>query len=78
MNIVILTHAFPPMKGGFSSYTYEVARNWILAGEEVQVATTVPPNEAAGFEAQVEARIVYLENKSHTVLENLSVFIKFL
>lgn len=78
MNIVILTHAFPPMKGGFSSYTYEIARNWILAGEEVKIVTTVPPDEAAGFEAQLKARIVYLENKSHTVPENLAVFIKFL
>lgn len=78
MKIFVLTHAFPPQKGGFSSYTYEITRNWLLAGAEVKIFSTVPPDGAAEVDAEMKPHVTYLETHSHTVPENFRVFLRFM
>lgn len=78
MKIFVLTHAFPPQKGGFSSYAYEIARHWIRAGIEVNVFSTVPPDDDDGFDAEMRPHVTYLETRSYTVPENFRVFVRFM
>jgi len=77
MRIAVLTDFFPPKKGGFSTYTYEIAKHWIIAGAEVFIVSTINAG-AYDYMPIPPKNIFYVEKKSQGYLHTLKAFGKFL
>ncbi|MCF7805436.1 MAG: glycosyltransferase family 4 protein [Candidatus Marinimicrobia bacterium] len=78
MEIAILTHAFPPMRGGFSRYTFEIFRHWVAQGIDAEVWTSVDFNDSPILnEAKLYSRVHYIQRNRDDTLGAFQVFRKF-
>ncbi len=79
MKILILTDYFPPQKGGFSRYVYEISKGWINHGENVIIVSTlIYDNKKSYYHNSTADRLIFIEKKGGGYFNNLIIFLKFL
>jgi len=78
MKIAILTDHFPPMKGGISRYVEELSKNWLKAGVDLIIVSTVKNHNEFSNYFIPEQNYFFIPKKKQTYLASLRVFLKFL
>lgn len=79
MKICVLTDFFPPQKGGYTSHTYEIVKHWIKAGIEVEVVTSVIPEQGWKFyDEEIRNHVHWVKKKGGGYLNALLVYARFM